>query len=49
MIKKTRAAGSAAERTLDLLALLAHSGRAQSLASLADALNLPKELISFQW
>ena len=45
MIKKTRAAGSAAERILDLLALLAHSGRAQSLASLANALNLPKATV----
>jgi DNA-binding IclR family transcriptional regulator len=45
MIKKTRMAGSAAERSLDLLALLAHSGRAQSLANLAETLNLPKATV----
>jgi DNA-binding IclR family transcriptional regulator len=45
MIKKTRAAGSAAERTLALLALLAHSGKAQSLANLSEALSLPKATV----
>jgi DNA-binding IclR family transcriptional regulator len=44
-MKKTRIAGSAAERTLDLLAVLAHSGKAQSLASLAETLNLPKATV----
>jgi IclR family acetate operon transcriptional repressor len=44
-MKKTRMAGSAAERSLDLLASLAHSGKAQSLANLAEALNLPKATV----
>jgi DNA-binding IclR family transcriptional regulator len=44
-MKKTRIAGSAAERSLDLLALLAQSGSAQSLANLTENLNLPKATV----
>jgi IclR family acetate operon transcriptional repressor len=44
-MKKKRVAGSTAERTLNLLVLLAHSGKAQSLASLAASLNLPKATV----
>lgn len=45
MTQKTRAAGSAAERTLDLISLLASHGKALSLAALSESLNLPKATV----